>query len=133
MDVVERLELVMKFPESKLPFMGILYESEFAAKRINQGWVNTYGSYSYQIRIEPDFDFLKVTLSQKELGEKYDYLISRFDEVRLREFLTKTKSFKQINFGHVLKEYDDLKIIKTSVANKLWVVKVDNVEFFNEH
>jgi hypothetical protein len=133
MDVVERLELVFKFPENKPPFMGVVYENEFTGKRLNQSWVNTYGSFSFQIRIEPDLDFLKLTLSQKELGEKYDYLISRFDKNKLIEFLDKTKNLKQVNFGHVVKEFDDLKIIKTSVGFKPWVVKVDNIEFFNEH
>jgi hypothetical protein len=133
MDVVERLELVFKFPEKKPPFMGVVYENEFTGKRLNQSWVNTYGSFSFQIRIEPDLDFLKLTLSQKELGEKYDYLISRFDEPKLKDFLSRTKDLKQINFGHVLKEFDDLKIIKTSVGFRPWVVKVDTVEFFNEH
>lgn len=113
--------------------MGVLYENEFTGKRLNQSWVNTYGSLSFQIRIEPDFDFLKVTLSQKELGEKYDYLISRYDKNKLTDFLERSKKLKQTNFGHVIKEFDDLKIIKTSVGFKPWVVKVDNVEFFNEH
>ena len=123
----------MKYPENKPPFMGVLYENEFTGKRLNQSWVNTYGSFSFQIRIEPDLDFLKLTLSQKELGEKYDYLISRYDEPKLKDFLNKTKNLKQINFGHVVKEFDDLKIIKTSVGIRPWVVKVDTVEFFNEH
>lgn len=133
MEIVDRLELVVKFPEKKPPFMGVLYENEFTGRRLNQSWVNTYGKFSYQIRIEPDLDFLKVTLSQKELGEKYDYLISHYDERKLKDFLERTKNLKQINFGHVTKEFDDLKIIKTSVGNKVWVVKVDNVEYFNEH
>jgi hypothetical protein len=133
MEVVERLELVVKFPENKPPFMGILYENEFTGKRLNQNWVSTYGSFYYQLRIEPDLDFLKVTLSQKELGEKYDYLISRYDREKLKTFLDRAKKVKQVNFGHVIKEYDDLKIIKTSVSGKVWVLKIDNVEFFDEH
>jgi hypothetical protein len=133
MDVVDRLELVVRFPENKPPFMGILYENEFTGKRLNQGWVNTYGSLFYQVRIEHDLDFLKVTLSQKELGQKHDYLISRFDGDKVKIFLEKTKKVNQINFGHVVMEFDDLKVIKTSVGNKNWVVKVNNVEYFEEH
>lgn len=133
MDVVDRLGLIIKFPERKPPFLGVVYPSSFVASRTNQSWVNTYGSLNFQLRFEPDYGLLKITLSQSELGEKYDYPITIFDEKKVRDFVLKAKNLKQINFGHVIEKEDEHIVVKTSVGNKLWVLKINKVEFFQEH
>lgn len=132
MNAVDQLELVIRYPDKKPPYVGILFQSSFTAGRTNQGWVNNYKNYFYQLRIEPLKDCLMITLSQKDYHWKYSYLIHKYDERKIQEFLLKVKNHKYFNFGHVVMEYDNMIPVRTSVNMALWVLKIDNVEFLKE-
>jgi hypothetical protein len=131
--MIEKLELVLKFPELKPPFMGVKYEREFTGSRVNQSWVNSYGRELYQIRLEPEGDVIRVTITTEKVANRYTYVISKFNSKKIEEFIGRIGIGQLINFGHVIQIEDELKIIRTSVSNKNWVLQVNKIEFFEEH
>lgn len=113
--------------------MGVKYEREFTGSRVNQAWVNSYGKELYQIRLEPEADVIRLTITTEKVANRYSYLISKFDAKQIENFIGRVGKNQIINFGHVVAVEDNLKIIRTSVSNKNWVLQVNKIEFFDEH
>lgn len=127
------LELVLKQPKDKPPFIGILFQSEFKAAKLNQEWIESAKTHKHQITLEPNGELLELTLTQKELHHKYTYKISKFEPDKLKRFLFQVKDAEQINFGHITLKEDQHIPVRISINRALWVLPVDKIEFNEEY
>lgn len=131
-DINEDLELVLKLPKNKRPYIGILFQSEYKASYINQYWVNEFGGQDYKLIIEPHPEVLLVSLVNKRLMLFYSYEVKKFDGERLKKFLELVRG-KTINFGHVLLKNDKHYPARTMTELKIWVLEITKIEFYYEY
>ena len=125
------LELVLKLPENKPPYIGLLFQSEYKASYINQFYVNEFGGKYYKLVIEPFEDMLSVSLVSKELKLFYSYKVKKYDIFKLQRFLGVAK-YEPVNFGHVLMKNDKHYPARTMTELKIWVLTIQKIEFLSE-
>lgn len=128
----EQLELVLKLPANKPPYIGILFHSLYYASRVNEGWVNEYPGIEYGLILEPKQNELLINLVSKPYRLFYTYDVVKYDAFKLRKFLLNLKSGAPVNFGHVLMKNDKHIPAHTSSASKIWVLSIKEVKLFSE-
>ena len=124
------MELVLKQPKNKPPFLGIQFENEYKASTLNQNWPNSYRSSLYSIELEPEVEGMSLVIKLESFGFNYKYENVKYDPVKLSKWLLQTKAEKQYNFGHVIKVLDTHKVVRTTVNSALWVLKVKEINLF---
>ena len=130
---MKALELILKQPQDKLPFLGILFESSFDGERVNQSIVNSYKTYLYNLELEPiDDDKMNITIREEKMNFKYTYQNVKFDAEKLSKFLQFNKDATLFNFSHIKQEYDKHIVLKTSVNRALYVLKVKEVKLVSD-
>lgn len=123
------MDLVLKMPKGKPPFIGVLFLSQWDAQRTNKLLPDSYSMDTYQISLEPSHKlFLNlhngtIHRARYELG---------YDPVKLLRFLHQTRECRKFNFGHVYLEDGDHKIALTTATMKKFVLKVDKVDVVAE-
>lgn len=130
-EIYEDLELVLKLPKNKRPYIGILFQSEYKASYINQYWVNEFGGQDYKLVIELHPGILSVSLVNKRLMLFYCYEVKRFDAEKLKKFLEAVRG-NTVNFGHVLLKNDKHYPARTMTDMKIWVLEITKIEFYHE-
>lgn len=116
--------LVLKIPVGKPPFVGVLFESEFAGAMTHTELVNSYNREFYEIKFEPSHK-LKLCLKGFTLPPRIYEL--DYDPVKLLKFLQQTRDCKMFNFGHVIIVNDNYKIIRTAANQTNFVLKVNKL------
>lgn len=124
---------MLKKPENKPPFIGILYEREFEATRTNSNWVNNYYMDKYELIFEPKGTKITVRLINKGMGLDHPYENLDYKPELFKTFLRTTKSMKVFNFSHLINTLDGHKVVKTASTSRLFVLKVEKVYLLYEH
>lgn len=127
------MELVLKMPPGKPPFIGILFESEHKAAQTNASWVNNNHSLIYRLILEPVNGVINLRLIQDELGCNCLYSRLKNDPEQLLKFLYQTREIYSFNFGHVYWFGDNLKLAKSVTNQRNFVLKVEAVKVLIEY
>lgn len=126
------LQLVLKRPKDKPPFLGVLFDSEFKASRYNEWWIQNPGEATrIGLMIEPKRGVLEIKIVPAYANGSV-YRIEDFKPFELQQFLIYAMSQKVVNFGHVIIKENKHIPVRTN-NGKLWVLKISNIEFIKEH
>lgn len=122
------MELALKLPKDKLPFIGIRFYNEHEAASVNKSAVNNYHTSQYQIILEPQADKLNLRLVCSTFGLNHIYENLRYKPDQIMRFLYHTKGTKEFNFGHVVEKDGKDVVVKTVANQRLFVLKVSKLE-----
>jgi hypothetical protein len=122
------MELVLKLPKGKPPFIGIEFPNEFNGQRANTDLVNNYKESKYRLLLEPTEKGLTITLSSHDLATPRVYKNIGFNAGKLKNWLNYVGGAPHINFGHVYIEHNAHKIVFVFGTRRNFVLKVTNIE-----
>lgn len=118
------MELVLKLPKGKLPFIGILFDSSSTAGKTNAEIVEQFSKEEFEVLLEHTQTALNLRLICKARVMVYFYNHLSIAPEKLKSWLYITRDMKLFNFGHIYKELDDHKLAISSPGRKPFVVKV---------
>lgn len=122
------MELLLKLPKAKLPFIGIVFGSVREACRLNEHLINSPKDKVYTLTfMQPNKDGVEIRI-RSENGK--DYVIYRrvkCDPVQLENFMFMTNRFQDFNFGHVLRDFDRDLVVKTNELGKPFLLKLQGI------
>lgn len=124
------MELILKTPANKPPFIGILFQKDYEAARLNQNLVNNYKNHQYELIIEPTGSLLNLRLYSEDIPFFYQYLGVSYSSDKLKSWYYNNKSNPEFNFSHLSATNDDLKVVRTLIGNKLFVLKIRKILFY---
>lgn len=134
------MELALKLPKGKPPFIGILFKDEISGNSLHTEVVEKFQKNEYHLLLEHTKSTLNLRLICAERVMVYFYNHLSFDAEKLKSWLYLTKDSTVFNFGHIYKQFDKDCLISTRPGRKNFVVKVtrcklisaeDNEEFWN--
>lgn len=127
------MKLVVKLPKGKPPFIGVLFEDNLIAARMNQDLILNFKNCNYQIA----FEFISDKVNLRLVCE--DPLIVRFynnleyDPVKVKNWFQHTNNSKLFNFSHIVEEYGEIKLARTFTGAKNIILKINKYSVSNEH
>lgn len=135
------MELVLKQPIGKLPFIGVLFEKEFEASKVNQFLVQPEKVVYYKILLELLGDvreelYINLTLRHEETNFKFTYEKLKydiFDAHNKLKWLENTRNADLFNFGHIINKHGNHQLVKTLSTHNHFVLKVDEIKMFTEY
>lgn len=120
------LELILKLPKDKLPFVGILFNDSYAASTTNKGWANSYREDLYTLEVIPKGDLIADMRIVCSCGKGH-YTDVKCNMQALKRFVQITHYHPYIHFGHAYLKNGEHQIAKTSnMAN--WVLKLATIK-----
>ncbi|MCC6371142.1 MAG: hypothetical protein IT236_09070 [Bacteroidia bacterium] len=125
------MELVLKLPKGKPPFIGVLFgvEQQHSGEKMHADMVQKYGRANYRIVLEHTPSALNMRLICEEHVVVYFYNHLSYDAERLKSWLYITKHNTLFNFGHVGKLTNNHQLLLSMPERKKFFVKVISVEF----
>lgn len=121
----ENLELILKLPTDKLPFIGIHFNNSYAASSKNKTYANNYRSDLYTLCISPKSDVAIDILLQSSIANG-QYREVKCNMQALRRFIQLTHYHPYIHFGHIYSDKGEHKIAKTTNMDN-WVLKLAKI------
>jgi hypothetical protein len=118
------MELILKLTENKLPYVGICFESQYEASRLNQQWVNKYPDHRYTLKLNPGKETIDLELSCNEIACKIKYECVKYTPERLLKFYHITRLYQLFNFGHVREDRGKHIPVKTLTNQKMFVLQI---------
>jgi hypothetical protein len=124
------MELVLKLPSGKPPFIGILFDfnEELGAYNINKDLLLNPFKATFAIAFDP---YGKETdlrmLCSNPLSIRF-YRNLKYNPTALEGFLRSTRFIKQFNFSHLIRCDGKETVVRASPENKLFVIKIDDVK-----
>jgi len=131
-EIKNRMELVLKLPENKPPFLGILFDDSYQACTINKNAVNNYHTSTYHLVLEPMGDKLNLRLTCDSSGLNHLYENVRYNPEKLLKFIYMTKGCNQFNFSHLIRKDGKDTVVKTLSNQRLFVLKIYNLSVNEE-
>jgi hypothetical protein len=126
------MELILKQPPGKHPFIGILFNKEYEASKLNQAQVQVNNLYYYKAILEPLGSKLNLTIKLDEWLFKYTYEGLNYDPDKLKRFLFDTMGAEVYNFGHVVLKNDAHLLVKTLSTQSYFVLRVKELKLLME-
>ena len=99
------MELILKTPVGKQPFIGILFNNEYEASKLNQAQVQVNNLYYFNIILEPKGKTLDLTLKLDEWLFTYKYENLTYNPDELKRFVFNNMGCEIYNFGHIINKY----------------------------
>jgi len=122
------MKLVLKLPKDKLPFIGIQFASNYVASKTNSDLVSMLDKEDCHLILKPyDKHYLNLRLVNKEKFVNREYKQIEYNNETLKRWLEQTKGMKQINFSHVIMDFDKHVVVKISI-NKNFIIKLSKVK-----
>lgn len=126
------MELELKLPDGKPPFIGIIFQNEWDGY-MNKEWADSYHTSLYQLIFEPAGETLKITFSSRNWNFKYTYQPVKYDLDKLKKFMQATKGSRVYNFGHIIWKEGNHKVIRTRANARMILFKIDQVKVVYEY
>lgn len=126
------MELILKQPEGKHPFIGILFNNEYQAAKLNQAQVQVNNLFYYKIIFEPKADKIDLTLKMDDWLFTYKYEGLKYNSDKLKRFLFSTMGAECYNFSHLLLKGDNHHVVKTLSTQTHFILKVTEVNLLVE-
>lgn len=124
------LELILKMPPGKLPFIGILFKDrygEYKASQTNEHWVNNFKQEKYQLLLVPGQKWMNIHLFSKDLHCDCLYENVKYNPETLKRFLHLNKG-NTYNFSHIVPDEKGHKVVRTAAKKELFVLKIEKVK-----
>ncbi len=121
------MELVLKQPKDKPPFLGILFTSEYTGSKLNSDFVINHKGEFFKLTIEPVGSKINITIASEYDTLKYTYLDVKYDFNKLKEFIIATRQVKLFNFSHLKLQENKHIVLKTLAELQLFVIKINEV------
>jgi hypothetical protein len=125
------MELELKVPKGKLPFVGIRFNNSFAAVSTHKEMVDLFKKTALKMRLERAGDRLFVRLISDSPNREYRYTQVVYDWSKLQIFLAVPT--KEWNFGHIINVNGRDQVVKTIPDNKVFTVKLDDIQILHEY
>jgi hypothetical protein len=120
------MELVMKLPKDKPPYLGVMFYDDYAAMSKNKGCANNYRDSFFSVLIIPTGrNRIDIKITCGASNGSYEDVRCNVDA--LIRFLYMTKDVKRYNFGHVVEKEGEHKVARTT-NNSPWNLKVNKIE-----
>jgi hypothetical protein len=126
------MELILKQPPGKPPFIGILFNKEYEASKLNQAQVQVNNLFYFKVILEPIGTELNLTIKLDEWLFKYTYEGLNYDPDKLKRFLFDTMGAEVYNFGHVVLKNDAHLLVKTLSTQSYFVLRVKELKLLME-
>ncbi len=120
------MELVLKLPKDKPPFMGILFDNSYKAATLNQNFVNDLQNRQFNMVITPAG--LTLRLICENPYSSYDYTELTCDMEKFKHWLVQPRPLGYFNFSHIMRKYDKDEVVRTLKDRKLFVLQIWNLE-----
>ena len=122
------MELVLKLPKGKPPFIGILFQSATEAEKLNSDLVVDHRYLNYKIIFEIIADHLNIRLICEELVTVRFYNHVVYDPEKLKSWLyvLKTGKTTSVNFSHLILKDNKHTLVKAYQQKIYFVLKVAN-------
>lgn len=126
----EQVELELKFPPDKPPFIGIRFENVFKASSLNKDLVENHNHVAYKFVIEPTGLFAKIRLIGDNSFQTREYLNISYKPEQIKKLL---RIGRQCKFGHIIQIEGEDKPVKTSITYKLFVLMIGEIRVVQEY
>ena len=128
------LELFLKLPEGKPPFIGMLYQPEAAnyAMANNVDLMKVTGRDRH-LRLEIGENTLSCALELYEVNDRRFYSDVKFNPRDLREWIKKARTATAINFGHVIATQRGPVVATVWQGRGLFVMPVNRVFVYSKN
>jgi hypothetical protein len=126
------MELVVKLPKGKLPFIGIKFAEMHEANELNKDLMNNYSTCIFKVILEPHKNEMNLRLicEEKLLVRFYNGL--KYDPEKLKAWIYLTKTAKSFNFSHIYQLGDKEKVAMAIMSRKLFVLKLEGYEILHQ-
>ncbi len=122
------MELALKLPKGKLPFIGIVFHSVREACRLNEHLINEPKDKIYTLTfLQPNKDGVEIRVRSENGKDYVIYQRVKCNPVQLENFMFMTNRFQDFNFGHILRDFDRDIIVKTNELGKPFVLKLQGI------
>lgn len=126
------MELVLKIPENKPPFIGVLYDGNvFRASTDNKDFVEGhklgFSKAKFNLMIEPYSKYVDLRLSCDSPISIRFYRELVYDPVKLEKWYRQVRFSKTFNFGHVILQRDKHVLVKTTPHLYNFVLPLDSI------
>jgi hypothetical protein len=125
------MELILKQPEAKPPFIGILFSNEYEASKLNQSQVKMNNLY-YRIMLEPKGRTIDIILKLDEWAFTYKYEGLEYNADKLKRWLFNCNGSEYYNFSHLIMKNNQHQVVKTLSTQSFFVLKVNEIKLFQE-
>ena len=122
------MELVLKLPKGKPPFVGVLFELEYHGADMNVDLYRTHGNRPYKLILEPNKKQINLRLICEEIVTVRFYNSLKYNNERLNDWVYLTKNAKAFTFGHVVFKEDKHHPVRIHPGGKPFVLKVESFE-----
>ncbi len=121
---IMNLELILKMPKGKAPFIGILFEIERDGAKLHAEVVEKYQNQVYEVVLEHTKRVLNLRLICKEKVLVCFYNHLKVDTNKLNSWLYLTKNANAFTFGHIHRVLDRDQLVLSHPSRKPFFVKV---------
>lgn len=122
------MELALKLPKGKPPFIGIVFTSVRDACRLNEHLINQPKDKKYTITfMQPSKDGVEIRLRSDNGKDYVVYQRVKCNPTQLENFMFITNKNQDFNFGHILRDFDQDIVVKTNELGKAFVMKIQGV------
>lgn len=124
------VELILKLPANKPPFLGVLYTNIYQASNENKMLVEDKLT-GFEIVLIPAGDKMHLKLKCTDRNLTLWYKDLSYDKTKFDIWIRHTTA--QVNFGHIMQEFDKHVIVKTPAKQIPFVLKIDKVYMESEY
>lgn len=125
------MELELKVPKDKLPFIGIRFNDAFAAVHTNKEMVELYRKHNFTMTAEYAGGRLNIRIAIDSPLRIWHYNGVKFDKSKLQIFMALPT--KQWNFGHVIDVNGRDQVIRTIPKNEVFSVRIQDFRVHEEY
>lgn len=119
------MELVLKIPKGKPPFIGVLFHTKEQACSKNSVFLPDNESFEHELVMDPS-QRLSITLFYRfGFSEKYEV---DYNPVTLLKFLHHTKDCASFTFGHLYMASGKMTVAKTNGKEKPLLFKIKSIK-----
>lgn len=121
------MELTLKMPNKKPPFIGIVFTSVREAASLHEDLVNKPIDGLYQLTFIGSSKGIKVRISCDKAKHFFIYDQVKYDPVQLENFLYINRKCQDYNFGHILRDFERDTLVCTRERYIPFLIKIHGV------
>lgn len=128
------MELVLKIPRDKPPFIGILFPQYLThdAKKENTDLIYPHNTSPCRIILEPLKEELNIRLICEEKVTVRFYSHIKYNPTKLKDWLYLTQKATKFNFAHLDIEYDRHIVLKELGSKRNIIFHIESVRLISE-
>jgi len=120
------MELVVKLPKGKLPFIGVVFSNVWSAERENKHCIENEWTDTFKLRLIPKERSIDVHFIHHGQST-YVYKDLIYSPEKLVKFIYASRGASLFNFSHLICENNKHLVVKSATNRRLWVLKMDEI------